>query len=470
MNTGLNWYEAEVVKVYLDDKKIIKDVGKYPLKDRQGNLITPQKANHSHYNTIRVHIPKIDGKYSNDNSRVVRPLDPHLIFMPLVGESVICTEINGSWYFLMGAENLGTPNNDIRKNRSRSGEMKIREDSLTEKQVNFSGGDFFQPKFINKPRILEGDTLIQGRYGSFINFSSNINSFEKRNTKISPKQVGGSVKIVNGLATEDIKNRDIEFYSDEKGNTKSEKLPDYRYSSPKYKDDLEARGVGQLIPIPKDINYDGSSIYLLRNEPTNIKFGSPVPKAAVTSQGGNQIIMNSDHMIFNSRRQSLVFSAKQNVSIHSNKGIRLYVNDKPSEDDVLNGRIFLGGLPGRIELSDGSIAKGQVGEGDGARKPEPIVRGVQLAKFFNQLGRALDGFATAGETSSGALANILGAPGQDVQLKSAFSKLKQEIKFLNESDLIELEAGAPDVTKFKDGGDGEGKSIDRLFSKKVFTI
>ena len=120
MNTGLNWYEAEVVKVYLDDKKIIKDVGKYPLKDRQGNLITPQKANHSHYNTIRVHIPKIDGKYSNDNSRVVRPLDPHLIFMPLVGESVICTEINGSWYFLMGAENLGTPNNDIRKNRSRS--------------------------------------------------------------------------------------------------------------------------------------------------------------------------------------------------------------------------------------------------------------------------------------------------------------------------------------------------------------
>ena len=29
MNTGLNWYEAEVVKVYLDDKKIIKDVINY---------------------------------------------------------------------------------------------------------------------------------------------------------------------------------------------------------------------------------------------------------------------------------------------------------------------------------------------------------------------------------------------------------------------------------------------------------
>ena len=27
MNTGLNWYEAEVVKVYLDDRVIIKDVG-----------------------------------------------------------------------------------------------------------------------------------------------------------------------------------------------------------------------------------------------------------------------------------------------------------------------------------------------------------------------------------------------------------------------------------------------------------
>ena len=98
------------------------------------------------------------------------------------------------------------------------------------------------------------------------------------------------------------------------------------------------------------------------------------------------------------------------------------------------------------------------------------MRGVQLAKLLNQLGKALEVFATSGETSSGALSNILGMAGQDVQLKSAFAKLKQEIKFLNESDLIELEAGAPDVTNFKDGGDGESKSIDRLFSKKVFTI
>ena len=93
-----------------------------------------------------------------------------------------------------------------------------------------------------------------------------------------------------------------------------------------------------------------------------------------------------------------------------------------------------------------------------------------IEKFFNQLGRALEGFATAGETSSGALANILGMAVQDVELKAAFANLKQSVKFLNESDLIDLDAGAPDVTKFKDGGDGEGKSIDRLFSKKVFTI
>ena len=98
------------------------------------------------------------------------------------------------------------------------------------------------------------------------------------------------------------------------------------------------------------------------------------------------------------------------------------------------------------------------------------MRGVQLAKFFNQLGRALEVFATSGETSSGALANILGMPGQDVQLKSAFSKLKQEIKFLNKSDLIDLDAGAPDVTKFKDGGDGEVESSDRLFSKGIYDM
>ena len=32
MNTGLNWYEAEVVKVYLDDRVIIKDVGNRGVK------------------------------------------------------------------------------------------------------------------------------------------------------------------------------------------------------------------------------------------------------------------------------------------------------------------------------------------------------------------------------------------------------------------------------------------------------
>ena len=46
---------------------------------------------------------------------------------------------------------------------------------------------------------------------------------------------------------------------------------------------------------------------------------------------------------------------------------------------------------------------------------------------------------------------------QDVELKAAFANLKQSVKFLNESDLIDLDSGAPDVTKFKDGGDGEGK-------------
>ena len=42
--------------------------------------------------------------------------------------------------------------------------------------------------------------------------------------------------------------------------------------------------------------------------------------------------MNSDHMIFILVDNHLYFQT--NVSIHSNKGIRLYVNDKPSEDDV----------------------------------------------------------------------------------------------------------------------------------------
>tara|TARA_R100001079_G_scaffold62434_1_gene32262 strand:- start:5277 stop:6695 length:1419 start_codon:yes stop_codon:yes gene_type:complete len=472
MNTGLNWYEAEVVKVYLDDRVIIKDVGLSNIYDESGQKIQPQKANPIHYGTIRVKISALDTKYTDLISRIVRPLDPHMVFMPLVGETVSCVQISSNWYFLSSGRNSGQVNNNIKRNRSSDGESRTMNDdgTIAGNQLDFDGGDFFRPKFISRPKINEGDTLLQGRYGNFINFSSNVNVLEDSKNIISKKLAGGSIKIVNSFASEDVANRDIEFYSDQKGNKKTEKLGDYRYSSKKYKKNLLARGYGQITPVPKDINYDGSSIYLLRNEATNIRFGSPVPKAATVTQGGNQIVMNSDHMIFNSRRQSLVFSAKQNVSIHSNKGIRLYVNDKPSEDDVLNGRIFLGGLPGRIELSDGSIAKGQVGEGDKARKPEPIVRGVQLAKLLNQLGKALEVFATSGETSSGALANILGAPGQDVQLKSAFSKLKQEIKFLNESDLIELEAGAPDVTKFKDGGDGEGKSIDRLFSKKVFTI
>ena len=47
-------------------------------------------------------------------------------------------------------------------------------------------------------------------------------------------------------------------------------------------------------------------------------------------------------------------------------------------------------------------------------------------------------------------------------------KLKQN-KILNKSDLIDLDEGT-DVTKFKDGGDGEVESIDRLFSKRFYDM
>ena len=64
-------------------------------------------------------------------------------------------------------------------------------------QLDFDGGDFFRPKFISRPKINEGDTLLQGRYGNFINFSSNVNVLEDSKNIISKKLAGGSIKIVD---------------------------------------------------------------------------------------------------------------------------------------------------------------------------------------------------------------------------------------------------------------------------------
>ena len=103
MNTGLNWYEAEVVKVYLDDRVIIKDVGLSNIYDESGQKIQPQKANPIHYGTIRVKISALDTKYTDIISRIVRPLD-HLYLCSWV-KRVSCVQISSNWYFLSSGRN-----------------------------------------------------------------------------------------------------------------------------------------------------------------------------------------------------------------------------------------------------------------------------------------------------------------------------------------------------------------------------
>ena len=166
-----------------------------------------------------------------------------------------------------------------------------------------------------------------------------------------------------------------------------------------------------LLPVSEDINKDLSSIYIVSDhlvplKQSNTKLNSNVVKTIHTDKyKGNQIILNSGRLVFNTKEEDIFFSAKESFTV-------------TSRDVNIDGEDYISLDAKKIYLGDNSMIA-DTNQGT----PEPVVLGHQLDDFLSQL---LDELNRLGNSF-----DKLTAPGNVVPvMKSASMSLKSRVKSL----------------------------------------
>jgi hypothetical protein len=129
-------------------------------------------------------------------------------------------------------------------------------------------------------------------------------------------------------------------------------------------------------PVMEDLNEDGSSIWITTNQATNLNYSGAPPKDYVHDEldkdefkdikkmGGNQIILNSDRISFNTKKNSVLINSTRNISLSAMYEIGLEV-DQP------NGKIKLGRKNAK----------------------QPVLGGDKTMEIISDLCDAINGFA-----------------------------------------------------------------------------
>ena len=258
-------------------------------------------------------------KYPNpsqeiNNGRFAKPLFPNIKNFPLKNEVVyviqlsstgIETNTNDKSYYYFQPINIwnSTHHNAIPDgiNNSTLPPSQKRDYQQTEagsvRRVTDSGTDIdlgstFKEKLTIKPlQPFEGDIIYEGRWGQSIRFGSTVNNSKIDNTWSKVGENGNPLTILrNG---QHINNED------------------------------------PWIPQVEDINKDLSSIYLTSTQeipitPSSTKYNSyESPPILPNKFTGEQVIINSGRLLFNSKNDSILMSSKDTINLNSINSINI---------------------------------------------------------------------------------------------------------------------------------------------------
>jgi len=234
-------------------------------------------------------IKRLGGKSKgNYPTEWIAPLNMNIQKLPLKGEHVICVKGSdanaqstvgaGSYYWISVTNLDGDINNCLQPNSA------IYEDE----EANDEVGDSFAEKAVKKMQPIEGDTIIQSRWESGLRFTSTAASSKPGNYWSVGSDDGDPLTIlVNG-----------------------------------YVDDGEDANM-------TDILEDASTILMTSTQKIDFELANsespesvampsgPAPplEAPNAFSGSPQIIINSDRLIFNARNDSVLISAKKEISL-----------------------------------------------------------------------------------------------------------------------------------------------------------
>ena len=358
---------AEVIEVWLDEEDLP------PIKTGENNIGEPDW---SKYGWIKARL-----FYSSNSIRdycIMKPMDANIKDYPYPGEAVIAAQ-----YVLGGDKNYYYSQkmnfyNSVTTN-SYPGFSKFlthfTKDTVPEdyKENLPTIADFG----IRQLNVEEGDIAFNGRFGQSIRFGSNIKNVIK-----------------------DDKTVDV--------NTGKEKSPNV----------IIRAGQGEVPtikhkPVKEDINLDGASIWMTTNQIVplgktlldetvnpNFKHASKVPGLEPKRDGkvvfdGNQIILNSDRLVFNSKKSDTFLYSTRDINLVSKNRI------------VLEGHenVYLGDAPEQGETTGFTPP----GKGTSSQNPniQPVLKGDQTMDLIEQLINYLIEFSTTMQSAKGSVVDFV---------------------------------------------------------------
>lgn len=398
------------------------------LLERQPNVEDFPDSNFLYIGMCKVRLVNSEQGVPEETLDWAFPLDGNIKTYPLIGEYVIVARYLETRFYSQNVNFLSQINTNSvpglsstatipGNSQSDYSDVDSGETEATDISDNeFTLGEFFKRKrYIRQLKPYEGDITIQGRFGNSIRFGSDISD----DSDLQRTGVGDEDGLVD---SPNIKMRTGQLTDLDK-NTTSEDIK-------LFEEEKESEGKFQPYVI-EDINADGSSFYMTTNEkvplnratdpeffgdnPTyhsglgkhiisnfNVDYSEPLPKEAPTELDGQQILLCTDRIVFNSKSNGLysyqntdtyfssgnffVVDAKNGVSVNtagvvgfkSEKDFELVTNTKTV---ITSPKIYLGDI----------------------RNTEPVVNGVQLVNFLSDMISVIEKLIYPGP--AGTLAN-----------------------------------------------------------------
>ena len=266
--TNEEFYEiepAEVTRIFLNPD----EVG-FPVNRETG------RKRYELIGCIRVRLIHSQKNRDQVLDEFIKPLSPHIVQYPIVGELVNVADYNGQLYY--------------------SNPLNVNGSIYSNKVVNRYYDDVMPSLLKYNRKILAepGDMVIQGRFGQSIWFNSDVNN------------VKPSLKISVGQGF-------------------NKKLNDLKQVDPSF-------------PHITNINSDEASIWITTAENVPLKTSAKSADKTVLATGSNienplssLITLNADGLIFNSRSKKIQMFSKTNVNISATDEINL-----ETESGVIN--------------------------------------------------------------------------------------------------------------------------------------
>ena len=315
--------------------------------------------------------------------------------VPLLGETVQLVKVGGTEYYKRIPSvsiNIGNARNNAEKkladktsdaSADAGSYSEVSQTSTTtsdsEEREN-KLGEYFKSEGIHKLRLYEGDRILQSRFGQSIRFSG----YNNTDNEFSPTILIRNRE--NDESRNDLERNDI---TEENVNKDGSIIA---LVSDKYK-----------IPFQPGLIDDGGST----NFETNPLYAE-IPEEYL---GNDQILINSERLIFSAKSQETLFFSKGNYSIISDGDLSMdfgfgggkldFGGDVVLTTDRNSSNVSINTGDGQIRLNTDDS-----GNSPGTGQKEPLARGETLVKLLSELIDAITQqvFATpAGPTATGPL-------------------------------------------------------------------